>query len=162
MNIGKAAKESKVSAKMIRYYEQIGLIPQATRTDSGYRVYTEADVSQLRFIRRARDMGFLAAEISELLNLWNNQSRRSADVKTLAQKHIDELERRIHNMKNMAETLNELIRCCAGNMQPDCPILNTLGEADYRDPDTQTDLHAAQTAVKGEETGKKNRLTFQQ
>lgn len=102
MNIGKSAKESKVSAKMIRYYEQIGLIPQATRTDSGYRVYTQADVNQLRFIRRARDLGFLATEISELLNLWNNQSRRSADVKTLVQKHIDELERRINNMKNMA------------------------------------------------------------
>lgn len=79
MNIGKAAKASKVSAKMIRYYEQIGLIPAASRTDSGYRAYTQADVNQLHFIRRARDLGFSVAEISDLLNLWNNQSRQSAD-----------------------------------------------------------------------------------
>ncbi|EJO8618232.1 Au(I) sensor transcriptional regulator GolS, partial [Salmonella enterica] len=103
MNIGKAAKASKVSAKMIRYYEQIGLIPAASRTDSGYRAYTQADVNQLHFIRRARDLGFSVAEISDLLNLWNNQSRQSADVKRLAQTHIDELDRRIQNMQHMAQ-----------------------------------------------------------
>lgn len=126
MNIGKAAKASKVSAKMIRYYEQIGLIPAASRTDSGYRAYTQADVNQLHFIRRARDLGFSVAEISDLLNLWNNQSRQSADVKRLAQTHIDELDRRIQNMQHMAQTLKALIHCCAGDALPDCPILHTL------------------------------------
>lgn len=122
MNIGKAAKASKVSAKMIRYYEQIGLIPAASRTDSGYRAYTQADVNQLHFIRRARDLGFSVAEISDLLNLWNNQSRQSADVKRLAQTHIDELDRRIQNMQHMAQTLKALIHCCAGDALPDCPF----------------------------------------
>lgn len=138
MNIGKAAKASKVSAKMIRYYEQIGLIPAASRTDSGYRAYTQADVNQLHFIRRARDLGFSVAEISDLLNLWNNQSRQSADVKRLAQTHIDELDRRIQNMQHMAQTLKALIHCCAGDALPDCPILHTLGQPDDSEPEART------------------------
>ena len=93
MNIGEASKASKVSAKMIRYYEQIGLIPPADRTDSGYRAYTQDDVHRLHFIRRARDLGFSVAEITDLLGLWNDKSRRSADVKRLAQQHISELDR---------------------------------------------------------------------
>lgn len=138
MNIGKAAKASKVSAKMIRYYEQIGLIPAASRTDSGYRAYTRADVNQLYFIRRARDLGFSVAEISDLLNLWNNQSRQSADVKRPAQTHIDELDRRIQNMQHMAQTLKALIHCCAGDALPDCPILHTLGQPDDSEPEART------------------------
>ncbi|EHC82842.1 HTH-type transcriptional regulator CueR [Salmonella enterica subsp. enterica serovar Montevideo str. S5-403] len=150
MNIGKAAKASKVSAKMIRYYEQIGLIPAVSRTDSGYRAYTQADVNQLHFIRRARarwsrkvndrarDLGFSVAEISDLLNLWNNQSRQSADVKRLAQTHIDELDRRIQNMQHMAQTLKALIHCCAGDALPDCPILHTLGQPDDSEPEART------------------------
>ncbi|EDT5082187.1 Au(I) sensor transcriptional regulator GolS [Salmonella enterica subsp. enterica] len=138
MNIGKATKASKVSAKMIRYYEQIGLIPAASRTDSGYRAYTQADVNQLHFIRRARDLGFSVAEISDLLNLWNNQSRQSADVKRLAQTHIDELDRRIQNMQHMAQTLKALIHCCAGDALPDCPILHTLGQPDDSEPEART------------------------
>ncbi|HEK4047341.1 TPA: Cu(I)-responsive transcriptional regulator [Pseudomonas aeruginosa] len=123
MNIGEASKASKVSAKMIRYYEQIGLIPPADRNDSGYRAYSQDDVHRLHFIRRARDLGFSVAEITDLLGLWNDKSRRSADVKRLAQQHISELDRRIASMLEMAETLKALIRCCAGDERPDCPIL---------------------------------------
>ncbi|WP_409526775.1 Cu(I)-responsive transcriptional regulator [Pseudomonas paracarnis] len=126
MNIGKASKASKVSAKMIRYYEQIGLTPPADRTDSGYRTYTEDDVHRLRFIGRARDLGFSVAEITTLLELWNDKSRQSADVKRLAQQHIDELEQRIESMLRMAETLQAQIQCCAGDEQSECSILRTL------------------------------------
>lgn len=118
MNIGEASKASKVSAKMIRYYEQIGLIPPADRTDSGYRAYTQDDVHRLHFIRRSRDLGFSVAEITDLLGLWNDKSRQSADVKRLAQQHIDELDRRIESMLEMAATLKALIRCCAGDERP--------------------------------------------
>src|SRR3546814_20173717 len=96
MNIGEASKASGVSAKMIRYYEQTGLIPSAQRTSSGYRVYVDADVHRLRFIRRARDLGFSAIEIGNLLNLWNDSSRQSADVKSLAQAPIHELQQKIN------------------------------------------------------------------
>lgn len=127
MNIGDAAKASQVSAKMIRYYEQVGLIPSVARTDSGYRIFTQADVDRLCFIRRARDLGFAVAEVSDLLSLWDNQSRHSADVKRLAQQHIVELERRIDTMRQMADTLKSLVHNCAGDEQPHCPILHTLG-----------------------------------
>lgn len=126
MNIGQAAKESKISAKMIRYYEQTGLIPPAARTDAGYRIYTDADVHRLRFIRRARDLGFSVAEIGDLLSLWNDKSRHSADVKRLAQEHIAELDRRMEVMRQMAETLKDLMHSCAGDDRPDCPILRAL------------------------------------
>jgi len=134
MNIGEAAKASKVSAKMIRYYEQIGLIPPAQRTDSGYRAYTEADIHRLHFIRRARDLGFPVAEITDLLGLWNDKSRHSADVKRLAQAHIAELDRRIDSLRQMTETLKGLIHCCAGDERPDCPILQTLARPDDDGP----------------------------
>ena len=130
MNIGEASKRSGVSAKMIRYYEQIGLTPPVARTDAGYRSYTEADIHRLHFIRRARDLGFSVAETGDLLNLWNDQSRQSADVKRLAQAHIKELERRIDSMRQMADTLKSLIRCCAGDERPDCPILRGLEQPD--------------------------------
>lgn len=126
MNIGEAAKASGVSAKMIRYYEDIALIPPAARSESGYRSYTSKDVHRLRFIRRARDLGFSVSEISELLGLWNDRARQSADVKRLAQAHIVELEGRIRNLREMADTLQELIGCFAGYERPDCPILATL------------------------------------
>jgi MerR family gold-responsive transcriptional activator of gol and ges genes len=126
MNIGEASKASGVSAKMIRYYEDIELIPPAARSESGYRAYARTDVHRLRFIRRARDLGFSVAEIGELLGLWNDRSRQSADVKRLAQAHIVELEERIRNLREMADTLQELISCCAGDERPDCPILATL------------------------------------
>lgn len=130
MNIGEASRASRVSAKMIRYYEKIGLTPPAARTDAGYRSYTQADIHRLHFIRRARDLGFSVAEIGDLLDLWNDQSRQSADVKRLAQAHIDELERRMDTMRQMADTLKSLIRCCAGDDRPDCPILRGLEQPD--------------------------------
>jgi len=126
MNIGEASKLSKVSAKMIRYYEQIGLIPPASRTDAGYRAYSRSDIHRLHFIRNARDMGFSVAKIGGLLSLWNDRSRQSADVKRLAEQHIAELEQRMGAMRQMADTLATLIDCCAGDGRPDCPILQNL------------------------------------
>ena len=126
MNIGDAAKVSGVSAKMIRYYEQIGLIPPAGRTHAGYRDYTEKDVHVLRFVRRARDLGFSVAEIDGLLQLWRNRRRRSADVKRIALDHIQDLQRRIADMQEMAATLQQLATCCSGDDRPDCPILADL------------------------------------
>ncbi|MFC5462760.1 Cu(I)-responsive transcriptional regulator [Massilia niabensis] len=126
MNIGEASKASGVSAKMIRYYEDIGLIPPASRSASGYRAYAENDVHRLRFIRRARDLGFPVAEIGELLGLWNDRARQSADVKRLARAHIVALEDRIRNLREMADTLQELVKGCAGDERSDCPILATL------------------------------------
>ncbi len=126
MNIGEASKASGVSAKMIRYYEQTGLVPPAERSSSGYRSYSQADVHRLRFIRRARDLGFAVAEIGDLLDLWKDSARQSADVKRLAQAHIDELYRKINGLKQMADTLQTLIDCCAGDERPDCPILAKL------------------------------------
>ncbi len=132
MNIGEAAAASGVSAKMIRYYEGAGLVPPAGRSAAGYRLYGDADVHRLRFIRRARDLGFSVAEIGELLGLWSDRSRRSADVKRLAQAHIADLEHRISRLRQMADTLQTLADCCAGDQRPDCPILAGLeqdGEA---------------------------------
>jgi len=126
MNIGEASKASGVSAKMIRYYEDTGLIPAAARTGSGYRAYARNDVHRLGFIRRARDLGFSVAEIGELLSLWSDRSRQSADVKRVAKAHIAELEDRIASLREMADTLQELVDCCAGDERPDCPILTNL------------------------------------
>ena len=125
---------------MIRYYEQIGLIPPADRTDSGYRAYTQADVHRLHFIRRARDLGFSVAEITDLLSLWRDPSRRSADVKRLAEQHIEELQRRMENMRQMAQSLQVLIESCAGDHRPDCPILHNLEQPDDsdREPEPRT------------------------
>ncbi|MDR7102406.1 Cu(I)-responsive transcriptional regulator [Croceicoccus sp. BE223] len=128
MNIGQAAKASGVSAKMIRYYEQTGLIPKADRRESGYRDYSASDVHMLRFIRRARDLGFAVAEINELLGLWRDKSRHSSDVKRIAQTHIDRLQERARNLEAMAATLGTLVACCSGDDRPDCPILDDLEE----------------------------------
>ncbi|HEX2794591.1 MAG TPA: Cu(I)-responsive transcriptional regulator [Croceicoccus sp.] len=128
MNIGQAAKASGVSAKMIRYYEQTGLIPKADRRESGYRDYSPSDVHMLRFIRRARDLGFAVAEINELLGLWRDKSRHSSDVKRIAQTHIDRLQERARNLEAMAATLATLVECCSGDDRPDCPILDDLEE----------------------------------
>ncbi|NLA67839.1 MAG: Cu(I)-responsive transcriptional regulator [Gammaproteobacteria bacterium] len=129
MNIGEAAAASGVSAKMIRYYEQAGLVPPADRSASGYRIYGDADVHRLRFIRRARDLGIQVADIAELLDLWNDRTRRSAGVKRLAQAHIADLQGRIARLEDMASTLQTLVDCCAGDGRPDCPILGGLEEA---------------------------------
>jgi MerR family gold-responsive transcriptional activator of gol and ges genes len=127
MNIGEAAKASGVSAKMIRYYESTGLIPTAGRTGSGYRVYSDTEVQMLRFIRRSRDLGFPVEKIEELLALWRDRSRHSADVKRLAQEQIDGLERKIAEMRAMKETLQHLADACCGDHRPECPILADLG-----------------------------------
>lgn len=128
MNIGEAAERSGVSAKMIRYYEEIGLIAPPGRTQAGYRVYREEDVHTLRFIRRARDLGFSVAEITELLALWRNRERASADVKRLATEKIDELERKISELGSMAQTLRHLAENCHGDGRPDCPIIAELAD----------------------------------
>jgi Cu(I)-responsive transcriptional regulator len=130
MNIGEAAKASGVSAKMIRYYEETGLIPAASRTEAGYRVYTEQDVHRLRFVRRARDLGFSVEGIGELLGLWGDRSRQSADVKRLALAQVADLRRRIRELEEMADTLETLACTCHGDDRPECPILRDLAEAD--------------------------------
>jgi MerR family gold-responsive transcriptional activator of gol and ges genes len=138
MNIGDAAARSGVSAKMIRYYEQTGLTPRARRSASGYRDYTEADVHTLRFIRRARDLGFSVTDIRDLLQLWHDRSRRSADVKRIALAHVADLRRRIRETEEMAAALEELASCCAGDSRPDCPILAGLERpADHTARDRQ-------------------------
>lgn len=130
MNIGEAAKKSGVSAKMIRYYEQTGLIPPAQRTDSGYRDYSDRDVHMLSFVRRARDLGFSVEVIGELLGLWTDQSRRSADVRQLAEGHLSNLRRKIEELEAMSETLETLIHSCHGDHRPDCPIIADLAKTD--------------------------------
>lgn len=129
MNIGDAAKASGVSAKMIRYYEETGLIPPANRSGSGYRVYSEQDVHMLRFIRRARDLGFSVGGIEELLGLWRDRTRQSADVKRLALAHVADLRQKIRELEDMAGTLEALAAHCHGDHRPDCPILGDLERA---------------------------------
>ena len=123
MNIGQAAEASGVSAKMIRYYESIGLITAPARTAAQYRVYADDDVHTLRFVRRSRDLGFSLEETRELLALWRDKSRASADVKNLAMAHVRELEEKAAELKAMADTLRHLATHCHGDHRPDCPIL---------------------------------------
>jgi Cu(I)-responsive transcriptional regulator len=127
MNIGEAAKASGVSAKMIRYYEETGLIPPVGRSTAGYRTYTHRDVQLLRFVRRARDLGFAMDRIADLLALWRDRSRASADVKRLALDQVAGLQTRIREMEAMVTTLQTLADACAGDNHPDCPILADLG-----------------------------------
>ena len=126
MNIGQAAKASGVSAKMIRHYEEVGLVPAPSRTDSGYRQYTAAEVHTLRFIRQARDLGFSIQEIGGLVSLWHNRKRPSRLVKALAQAHIQALEQKAQELLTMKSTLEHLVHCCHGDDRPECPILDTL------------------------------------
>lgn len=126
MNIGQASSASGVSTKMVRYYESIGLIPKAGRTEAGYRVYTDTDVNTLRFIRRARDLGLPIERIRLLVGLWQDRGRSSADVKRIAEKHVAELEARILELTAMRDTLQELADACRGDHRPDCPILHDL------------------------------------
>ena len=130
MNIGEAAKASGVSAKMIRHYEAVGLMPAAARTDSGYRRYGDADVHTLRFIRRARDLGFSIAEISALVGLWRNRERPSRQVRSLALAHVEALDRKARDLLAMKASLEHLVHCCRGDERPDCPILDSLAAED--------------------------------
>mgnify|MGYP001450387605 CR=1 FL=1 len=130
MNIGQAARASGVSAKMIRYYDEIGLVRPSARTEANYREYDQREINELRFIRRARSLGFSMAEITRLLSLWRDRDRPSREVKAIADKHRADLDARIAEMQSMADTLRQLSRCCAGDDRPDCPILADLtGEA---------------------------------
>ncbi len=128
MDIGRASKASGVSVKMIRHYEAIGLLPKVARTFANYRVYRDSDVHTLRFIRRARALGFSMADIQELLGLWQNTSRSSASVKKIAGKHVDELNRKIAELEAMVGTLQHLTKHCHGDHRPDCPILDDLSK----------------------------------
>jgi len=128
VTIGEAAAASGVSAKMIRYYEAVGLIPPAGRTQAGYRTYAAADVHTLRFVRRARDLGFGVDEIAALLALWRDRSRASADVRQVAVDHIGQLRQRIAELQAMVRTLEHLAHHCHGDDRPDCPILDDLAQ----------------------------------
>lgn len=126
LQIGEASMESEVSAKMIRYYEQIGLIVPPARSNSGYRHYSQNDVHQLQFVHRARELGFSIEAIRELLRLWRDRQRPSRDVKRLALQHVAEMEAQIERMKGMAQTLKHLAEACDGDSRPHCPILRDL------------------------------------
>lgn len=126
MKIGDAAKASGVSAKMIRHYESIGLLPQAGRSDAGYRQYGDKDLRTLLFIRRSRDLGFSLDEIRGLLELWQDRARPSREVKALAQQHLAFLDRKLDEIQSMKQALAYLVSCCHGDERPDCPILESL------------------------------------
>ncbi|MBM3538103.1 MAG: Cu(I)-responsive transcriptional regulator [Alphaproteobacteria bacterium] len=132
MNIGEAAKATGVSAKMIRYYESIGLMPKVVRTGAGYRVYSSNDLHTLRFIRRARDLGFAIESITRLLRLWQNRSRSSSQMKSVTTEHIGALRQRIAEMESMVRTLEHLAKHCHGDLRPECPILDDLAKPDTK------------------------------
>lgn len=141
MNIGAAAKMSGVPAKTIRYYEEVGLIPPASRTAAGYRQYDETDVQILRFVERARSLGFTMDDVSKLLGLWADKDRRSGEVKALAARHIDAIEVKIRELQAMREALHHLVDRCQGDDRPECPIIDGLAEprASNADPLTTRD-----------------------
>ena len=126
MNISQIARQTGMTAKMIRYYEEIGLIPKAMRSDAGYRQYGTQDIERLQFIRHARQLGFALDDIRTLLQLWQNEQRHSADVKALAQQHVTQLEDKIRQMQDMVDYLQQLIARCAGDDTPHCPILQQI------------------------------------
>jgi MerR family copper efflux transcriptional regulator len=128
MNIGQASSATGVSSKMIRYYESIGLIRQSRRTDSGYRTYGDNDLHTLRFIKRARKLGFSLEQIRDLLSLWGDLGRASADVKAIAQAHVADLQKRIVELTEMRDTLSHLAHACSGDHRPECPILVGLAD----------------------------------
>lgn len=130
VSIGTAAQRSGVSARMVRHYEGLGLLASVPRTGGGYRQYGESDIHTLRFIKRARDLGFTMEDIGELVGLWHNRRRSSARVRQIAQKHLSDLEARITALQSMQQTLAHLVHCCHGDSRPDCPILDDLAGQD--------------------------------
>jgi len=136
VNIGEAARASSLPAKTIRYYEEIGLIAPAGRSDGNYRVYNDREVQTLRFIRRARSLGFSVGEVAELLDLWRDRRRSSRQVRALASRHLRDIDGKIAALETMRDTLNELIERCHGDARPDCPILADLaGHGEAADSD---------------------------
>lgn len=127
MRIGEAARASGVSAKMIRHYEAVGLLPPGARLENGYRDYDDRDLHELRFIRAGRDLGFSLEDLRALLDLWRDSSRQSGEVRALAARRLGEIETRIRDLQAMARTLRELVESCHGGARPDCPILDRLG-----------------------------------
>lgn len=130
MNIGQAARSSGITPKMIRYYETIGLIRPAQRTESGYRQYSATDVQIMHFIKRSRDLGFSLERIKTLIGLWHDTTRKSSDVKKLASQHIAELNEDIEKLQSIRDQLVHLSNCCHGDNRPDCPILADLARHD--------------------------------
>jgi MerR family transcriptional regulator, copper efflux regulator len=152
MNIGQASAASGVSAKMLRYYEEIGLLPKAARTEAGYRIYSATDVNTLRFIRRARDLGLSIERIKLLVDLWRDRERSSADVKRVAREHVAELDAKILELTAMRDTLQELADACHGDHRPDCPILHDLeggGRATAQTADVTTHVRPRKRGAAG-------------
>ncbi|MCO5100152.1 MAG: Cu(I)-responsive transcriptional regulator [Burkholderiaceae bacterium] len=145
MNIGEASRASGVSAKMIRHYESLGLVPPAARNDAGYRRYTANDVHLLAFIARARDLGFSIAEITQLVGLWQDRTRPSAKVKALALEHVERLERKVRELLEMKATIEELAASCHGDDRPQCPILDSLASGEDAPPAPDTAPGTART-----------------
>lgn len=129
VTIGEASTKTGVSAKMIRHYEEIGLLPKSKRTEAGYRVYKEDDLHNLVFIRRARALGFSMVQIKKLMNLWLNKSRKSSDVKKITQDHIQELEKKLEETQQMLNALKSMSSCCHGDQRAECPILENLSKS---------------------------------
>lgn len=127
MNTGEVSKLSNVNSKMIRRYEEMGIIPRAGRSLAGYRTYSEKDVHILRFVKRSRELGFSMKDIKQLVSLWRNKSRPSSQVKSIATKHVKELEQKLAEIQSMLKTLKNLTDHCHGDNRPDCPILDELG-----------------------------------
>ncbi len=128
MNIGEAARRSGLPAKTIRYYEETGLIAPAARAENGYRDYAETDVHKLRFVRHARSLGFSVEVCTQLLSLYEDKNRHSADVKAIAQEHLDEVDAKIKELQELRSTLSHLVEHCHGDDRPDCPILEGIAE----------------------------------
>jgi Cu(I)-responsive transcriptional regulator len=126
MNIGMASRASGLSAKMIRYYESIGLLPEAARRDSNYRDYDESDIHRLVFVRRARELGFEVGLIRSLLSLWSDRRRSNAQVRAVAMKHVENLEAQAAQLQEMIATLKDLVGACKRGGRPDCPIMEEL------------------------------------
>ncbi len=133
MNIGEVSEKSGLPAKTIRYYESIGLIAEAHRSTSGYRIYTASDVAALRFVQRSRRLGFSVNDVANLLALWRDQQRSSDEVKKLAVQQISRIEQRIRELEGIREVLFDLTERCHGDVRPECPILNELAEGETED-----------------------------
>lgn len=134
MNIGEAAQATGITAKMIRYYEDVGLVPPPGRSGAGYREYSASDLHRLKFIRRARDLGFSMPDIRDLLALWSEKGRSNADVRSVAQRHIAGLERQAAHLAEMIATLRGLVQSCRRGGRPHCPILVELGAGSAVEP----------------------------